>query len=457
MSSVAVIGGGITGLTAAYRLQQQGKEVTLFEASDRPGGVIRTIREGGFLAECGPNTLLETSPKISQLVADLGLEERRLDPNPDSDSRYILRGGKPVRMASSPLGFLMSPLFSFGAKLRLILEPFIRRSPAEAEESLADFVKRRLGQEFLDYAINPFVAGIYAGDPHRLSVKQAFPKLHALEQKYGSLIGGQIRGARQRKKSGAISKDKANKFSFDEGLQVLTDTLCEKLGDSVRLDTPVRGVRCSADGNGVTVIAGEKSESFDSVLLAMPAYRLAELDLAGSEVSLALLSEINYPPVSAVVLGFRREEVAHSLNGFGTLNPELEGVSTLGTIFSSSLFPDRAPKGHVTLTTYVGGMRSPDLALKSPEELVELTLEDLRSIYGVTGDPVFRKTFTYQKAIPQYDIGYGRFRELMSQCEEANPGLFLAGHCRDGISLGDSIVSGHDVADRIEEFLKSGR
>ena len=188
MSRIAVIGGGITGLTAAYRLLEQRHDVVLYEGADRVGGVIQTIQRDGFLAECGPNTLLETSPEITGLIKKLDLEQRRFDPNPDSDARYILRNGEPIQMASSPLGFFTGRLFSWKAKLALLREPFIKRSPPEVEESLAEFVERRLGQEFLDYAINPFVAGIYAGDPHQLSVKEGFPKLWALEQKYGSMI-----------------------------------------------------------------------------------------------------------------------------------------------------------------------------------------------------------------------------------------------------------------------------
>ena len=452
MSRIAVIGGGITGLAAAYRLLEQGHDVVLYEGADRVGGVIQTIQRDGFLAECGPNTLLETSPKITGLIKKLDLEKRRFDPNPDSDARYILKNGEPTQMVSSPLGFFTGKLFSWKAKLALLREPFIKRSPPEVEESLAELVKRRLGQEFLDYAINPFVAGIYAGDPHQLSVKEGFPKLWALEQKYGSMIKGQIQGARERKKTGAVSKDRAPKLSFDDGLQVLTDRLGQLLGDRVRLNAAVTGLE-RVGQKQVSVQVGDEAETYDAVLLAIPAYRLAELPFPGGQKSLSRLSEVIYPPVASVVLGFKRTDVKHSLAGFGTLNPEVEGVQTLGTIFSSSLFPGRAPEDRVTLTSYVGGMRSPELARKTPEEIIELTVKDLRSIYGVTGEPVFEEVFVYPKAIPQYVVGYGRFREMMTECEEQHSGVFLAGHCRDGISLGDSIVSGLDTAERIGTFL----
>ena len=208
MKPVAIIGGGITGLTAAFRLQQRGIPAVLFEAADRVGGVIQTVREGAYLAECGPNTILETSPLIGELAAALGLEERRIDTSDSAENRYIVRNKRPISLPNSPLSFLATSLFSLRAKARLMAEPFIRRAPADEEESLAKFVRRRIGSEFLDYAINPFVAGVYAGSPETLSVREAFPKLHALEQRYGSLILGQILGGRARKREGGVSKKK---------------------------------------------------------------------------------------------------------------------------------------------------------------------------------------------------------------------------------------------------------
>lgn len=456
MNTVAIIGGGITGLTAAFRLAERQIPVTLYEASDRVGGVIETSRHDGYLAEFGPNSILETSPKISALIRDAGLESRKIYSDPRAENRYIVRGGRPVPLPGSPLAFLSTELFSPAAKLRLLAEPFIHRSDEAREESIAEFVLRRIGVEFLDYAINPFVAGVYAGDPARLSVKHAFPKLHALEQKYGSLILGQFLGARERKRRAEVSKDRAKKVSFDNGLQVLTDTLSARLGKAVRLQSPVTGVQQIPGGWVVTARAGDREEpqAHAAVIFAGPAYKLPEIQLHSDRyINWSPLSQIYYPPVASIVLGFRRSDVAHPLDGFGMLIPQVEGFNILGTIFSSSLFPNRAPEGCVTLTSYVGGARSPDLALQHPEELIELTLKDLRSILGVTGQPTFKHRVLYPKAIPQYEVGYGRYKELMNEIEEKAPGFFMAGHYRNGISLGDSIVSGHDVAERIDKFL----
>jgi len=468
MKSVAIIGGGITGLTAAFRLRQRGVPVTLYEAGGRVGGGIQTVLQDGYLAEFGPNSILETSSKIGLLIRDLGLEGRRLYSEPAAENRYLVRGGKPVLLPSSPLAFFGTKLFSSGAKLRLLKEPFIRRAPESSEENLAEFVLRRLGQEFLDYAINPFVAGVYAGDPRRLSVKHAFPKLHALEQKYGSLIQGQVLGARERKKRGEASKQNAKKISFDRGLQVLTDTLQARLADSVRLRSRVTSVRQSGEEWTVSALEGEieQQHRHDAVLFAGPAHKLPEIQLGTDRQQPGLrpldwspLGEIYYPPVASLVLGFRREDVAHPLDGFGILIPEVEGFNILGALFSSSLFPNRAPAGHVTLTCYLGGTRAPKLASLGADAPVDLALKDLRRILVVTGPPTFRHHFLFPKAIPQYEVGFGRFKVLMNELEENAPGLFLAGHFRDGISLGDSIVSGDTVAERIQTFLvaKQGR
>ncbi len=458
MNSVAIVGGGITGLTAAFRLRQQGVPVTLYEAGDRVGGVIQSYREKGYLAEYGPNTILETSPKIGSLIADLGLASRRMHSDPGAEKRYLVRGGKLQSLPGSPAKFLATPLFSWRAKLRLLAEPFIRRAPVDREESVGEFVVRRIGREFLDYAINPLVGGVYAGDPARLSVQHAFPKLGALEQKYGSLILGQILGARERRKRAEVSKQDAKKISFDGGLQVLIDALHERLGDSIRLCQPVTALEETAAGWSVTTDENGRvtRQDHSAVLFAGTAYNLAGLPLRTTKtVDLSPLAEIKYPPVASVVLGFQRKDVEHPLDGFGVLVPEIEGFKILGTLFSSSLFPHRAPEGHVTLTTYVGGMRRPDLATLEADALAGLVVRDLQKLLGVRGAPTFQHHVLFRRAIPQYEVGFGRFKALMNDAESRAPGFFLAGNFRDGISLSDSIVAGHVAAERLEKFVQA--
>jgi oxygen-dependent protoporphyrinogen oxidase len=458
MKSVAIIGAGITGLTAAFYLKRSGMPVTVYEASDRVGGAIQSIRANGYLAEFGPNTILETSPKVTQLVIDAGLASRRLDPDPKASARYVVRYQRPIEMPGSPLGFVTTKLFTARAKLAVLREPFVAPRRDGKEESVAEFVVRRLGQEFLDHAIDALVAGVYAGDPYKLSVPQAFPRLGQVEARYGSLIKGQIFGARERKRRGEVAKDRAPKFSFDEGLQVLPETLRERLGEGVRLNASVTRLTQTPDGWTLHVRErGQQSRAEHSaVIYAGTAFKLAEMEVQTSmPLRLATFAEIRYPPVASVVLGFRREDVAHPCEGFGMLIPKVEGFKILGTIFSSSLFPNRAPAGHLTLTSYVGGERFPELASLSPERLFALTCEDLRVLLGVKGKPTFQHSVFYPRAIPQYNVGYGRYREQMADIEKRAPGLFLAGHYRDGISLSDTIVSACNVADRVGEFLRS--
>lgn len=442
MKKIAIIGAGITGLTAAFKLKRRGIDCTVYEASDRPGGVIRTIQENGFLAECGPNSVLDTSPKLGKLIADAGLSENRLDANAAAKKRFIVRDQKPVALPSSPPAFFTSKAFSLQAKLRLMKEPFIRSKSFEAE-SLADFVLRRLGQEFLDYAISPFVSGVYAGDPAKLSTAYAFPKLYALEQKYGSLIKGAIQGAKERKKRQEVSKQNARMFTFDEGMEVLPKRLAEILGDDLKLNQPVKSIQQVSANKRSWQVNGEE---FSDVILAIPTHAMSKLDLP---VDLSLFSEITYPSVASLSLGFRADQLEHPLDGFGMLIPRVEHFYSLGTLFTSSIFSGRAPDGMVMLTSFIGGALASEKALQDEDEMLQLVLKDMQTSLGLKGEPVHKHLSVYPQAIPQYNVGYERFLNAMKQIESDAPGLHFAGHYRDGISVADSIVSGIDIAEKM--------
>jgi oxygen-dependent protoporphyrinogen oxidase len=439
MQKVAIIGAGITGLTAAFELKQRNVACTVFEASDRVGGVIRTVQDSGFLVECGPNSILDTHPDLGRLIARLGLEGNRLAAKPESSNRFIVRDGHPVALPTSPTAFIKSPAFSTKAKLRLLLEPFIR-SKSNDQESLADFVVRRLGQEFLDYAINPFVSGVYAGDPAMLSTACAFPKLYALEQEYGSLILGAIRGARARRKRKETASKDAHMFTFDDGMEVLPKQLAVKLEGAVRLNTPVNAVLPQA---GQWMVNGEL---FSDVILAIPAHGMAALD---TPFDLNPFSEIYYPPVASLSLGFGINQFMHRLNGFGMLIPKIENRFSLGALFPSSIFSGRAPGGMVLLTVFIGGSQSPDRAFMDEDDMTDRVLQDLHDLLKLDGEPEYQRLTRYPQAIPQYVIGYEKYQHLMAKIESDHPGVHFAGHYRDGISVANSILSGMKAADNI--------
>lgn len=441
---VAVVGGGVTGLTAAWQIQRLGHRVTVLEAGARAGGVVGAQRLGAWLQELGPNSLLEGSPEIAAFVDDVGLAPRRLYAAPAAKQRYIVRGGRPVALPTSPGAFVRTPLLSARAKLRLLLEPLWRRAPADAEETLADFVRRRLGPEFLDYAINPFVAGIYAGDPARLAVRHAFPRLHALEQEHGSLLLGALR--RRNTRGGP----KGRIFSFPEGLGEIPRALQARLLDPVLLRTRVTALRRAGAGWRLALEQrGAPGEAdFDLVVCALPADALAVLDFPelAPDAGLRTLAEIPHPPVVSVFTGHRREDVTHPLDGFGLLVPAVEGGRILGTLFSSTLFPGRAPEGHVALTTFVGGMRQPELAALDDAALGTLVREELARLLGVAGTPAIVRVQRWPRAIPQYAPGHQRFLTAIGRLEAAAPGVFVGGNCRDGISLPNCIAAGYRLA-----------
>jgi oxygen-dependent protoporphyrinogen oxidase len=431
MNSVGIIGGGIAGLSAAWKLSQLGIPFTLYESSNRLGGMIGTELRDGFLVERGPSTLLETCPELSEFIAELGIERRRVFPSAQAKRRYVVKSGRLHAIPQSGLNLFTTPLLSASGKMRVLLEPAIRRRADSGDESLSDFVDRRLGHEVLDYFVNPFVGGIYAGDPSRLSVAHAFPNLYRLEQEYGSLIAGTVLGARARARSRHKSKQNAKMFTFDSGMQVLVDALAAWVGESVQFGAPASALERTPSGWRIQFLNGDPTEH-SAVVLCAPAHRTSHIRSTG-RLELQFLGAIRYPPIARVTLGFRRAQVQHSLDGFGLLTPAKEGLHSLGVFFSSSLFEGRAPDAHVALNVFLGGSRNPELCEHGAAPVLRAAVQDVRSLLGVQGDPVFHDVAIIPRSIPQYEVGYGKTREAMNRFEQASPGLFLAGSYRDGI------------------------
>ena len=453
MASVAVIGAGITGLTAAFCLKQRGTSVVMYEATDRVGGVIRTERQSGYIADLGPSSMAAPAPGTTSLLSELGLDASIVHASAEVRTRYIVRRGKLVRLPLAPAELLTSRLLSNTAKLAVFGEPLVETGDSPVDESVAAFVRRRFNQEVLDYVVNPFVAGTFAGDPEQLSVRHALPQLQALERAHGSVMKAYLKGARAQREPAKAPGTTGGLISFRNGLQELTEALARELKPEIRLRAAVTQIRTGPKGWTVGA-AFQAPDVYDAVIFAAPAHALddIDLDLTGAE-RLATLTSIIHPPVAVLALGFAREQVAHPLDGFGFLTPEVERRRVLGVIFSSTLFPGRAPAGHVLLTAFAGGSRDPDFVHADLHTLTARVLDELRMLLGTQGEPTLRLVQVWPKAIPQYVLGYGRFKDIADQAEQNNPGLALAGTYRDGVALGDAIAAGERAASRINKFL----
>ncbi|MFN7532857.1 MAG: protoporphyrinogen oxidase [Gemmatimonas sp.] len=465
--SVAVVGAGITGLVAAYELRRRGVNVTLYEASGHAGGAIRTTHADGFLAEHGPNSFVTSGP-VEALIEQLDLTNDVVEAVPGANRRYVVRDGRLLPFPLTPGAMLGTPLLSLKAKLRVLLEPLVRTRTQDSDESIASFVRRRLGREVLDYAVDPFISGIFAGDPETLSMAHAFPRVAELERQYGSLSKGLMAQRRQQPGASERATDgntghlmsappaRARLISYVDGMQTLTDALEASLAGTLRLGCPVRLVH-RQDARWV-VDAGQdgasRSRLVDAVVMATPAHVLAAMELpAAMRRFSAPIERVEYPPVSTLTLGFLRADVQHPLDGFGVLIPATERRTLLGALFSSSLFPGRAPDDCVTITCFVGGARQAERAREDTDLLVERVLLDLRQLLGVQGEPVFAKHVYWSRAIPQYTVGYQAVKDAADATEAQNPGLYLSGNYRNGVSVGDCVASGQQVAERVAAYL----
>lgn len=457
--AVVVIGAGISGLCSAYYLHRAGVDVTVLERNTWVGGTMRTLHDRGWMIETGPNSALETTPLFGELLDSLRIKDRRIYADPAADRRYIVRDGSLHALPLSPAAFLTTRLWTARGKLRVLAEPFIRRG--EGEESVAGFVKRRLGTEFLDYAINPFVAGVYAGNPEELSVRAAFPKLYALEVRYGGLFKGMIGGARERRRSADTAKDRAKMFSFEGGMQDFPRAISASMNSRVQLGTRVLEFSGAARNRRtrtrylVTAVhrGRKKSISADAVVISVPAFAASDLVKSVVPMLRDILGSVHYPPVAEVFLGFREEQVGRPLDGFGFLVPEVEKRKILGTIWSSTLFPARAPEHHVALTTFVGGSRQPGILETSDRGLVRLVTEELQSLMAIRGMPAYARVIRWQKAIPQYRLGYNEVTDALEGAEAEHPGLFFCSNFRGGIAVGDCLVSARHTADNVGRFF----
>ncbi len=452
---VCVLGAGVSGLSVAFYLKKRGVDVTVLEKSREPGGKMKTVYEKGYIVEAGPNGFLDGKPYTLNLVKALGIEERLYRSSDKARKRFIYTNGKLVRLPENPIAFLSSYLLSWKGKLRLVGEFFVPPKKDSSDETLGDFARRRLGEEALEKLLDPMVAGIFAGDPDRMSLKAAFPVIYNLERQYGGLIKGLIAKMKEAKKSGKKSAGPSGPggvlTSFIGGTRDLIDVLSERLKENLRTSVSVEKVEKSGEGWAVSWKKGDKefSEEFDHLVVSTPAYAAAELlKEVDGELS-ELLSEIEYSPISVVALGFQKRGLGHDLDGFGFLVPRSEGRKILGALWDSSVFPNRAPEGKALIRVMIGGARQPELALLPEEELTEIAFKELRRIMKIRHYPEMVKVFKHEKGIPHYTLGHSERVDKIFEIGEKLGNLHFCSNAYRGVGVNDCTKLAEETVERI--------
>jgi protoporphyrinogen/coproporphyrinogen III oxidase len=468
MRRVVIIGGGITGLAAAYRLLEKSRELqtpiqlTLLESSDRLGGIVQTAERDGFLLERGPDSFISEKPAALNLVKRLGLESRLIETNSRHRRSFVVNRG---RLLPVPEGFqLLAParfwpfvksgIFSPAGKARMALELLVpRRAANGADESLANFVRRRFGREALERMAQPMVGGIYTADPEKLSLQATMPRFLDMEREHGSLI----RALRKQNSDTANRETSGARYSlflsFDRGMQVLTDELSKQISGpqvSLRLNTAVNSIVREPNERTwkVTTADGETFVA-EAVCLALPAYTSAQvLREVDSELA-AELNAILYASSATINLAYRREDIPHALDGFGFVVPAIEGRSLIACSFSSVKFAGRAPADHVLLRAFVGGALQPEALKQTDDELLAGVRNDLRELIGVSNEPLFAEVARWERSMPQYHLGHLERVKRIDEGLASLPGLTLAGNGFTGLGISDCIRTGEAAAEQI--------
>ena len=469
---IIVIGGGISGLAAAHRLTELSRtgstayRVTLLEASDRLGGVIATEHADNLLLELGPDSYITDKPAALRLCERLGLADRLIAPQQGGLKLYTVHRGA---LEPLPEGFLLmaptrvgsvlqSPLFSWSGKLRMALEPLIPRRSHDGDESLASFVRRRLGREVLERVAQPLIGGIYASDPEALSLAATMPRFPEMERSHGSVIVGSRRAQRRRAQAADETGARWSLFvSIDGGMEVLVRRIEEALGPGVaRLGETVRELSWNPDARRWRVETGHAGLEADAVICTLPAFAAARaLTTLDSELG-AELGAIPFSSTATVNLAYRRNDIAHPLDGYGFVVPHVEHRKIMACTFSSVKYAGRAPEDTALLRCFAGGALQPDL-LDQPDELLEAQVrEDLEALLGISGTPILCRTTRYPDCMPQYNVGHLDRVERIETRLKRFPTLALAGKSYRGVGIADCIASGEAAAEGMVEHLSRG-
>jgi len=462
----AIIGAGISGLVAAHRLKKMGRNLLLIESGDRVGGVIQSLDAEGFLIERGPNSM-RGAHEFLDLVEELNLTGELVTADPRAPA-YVYANGQLHAVPMSPPALVKTKLISTSAKLRLLGEPFVKARHESGEESIASFVQRRLGDEILERLVEPFLSGVYAGDPKELSVQACFPKLAEFEAEAGGILRGALRAARRSRKEarkeahkGAHKRKRSLRpyrlCSFRDGLSALPEALSKSLGDSLLTRARIIEINKSHSTSRFEIRIERQGEiktiNCSTLVISTPAYVAAHLlDNVAPEIA-ALVAEIPYVSIASVPLAYRAEQVASKLDGFGFLAPRGEGLRTLGSIWNSSLFAGRSPEGWVCATNFIGGATDTEAIKLGDEELIRIVHNDLSKVLGISGEPRRLPITRYKRAIPQYTMGHAARAERIESKLGDTPGLWIAGNYLRGISLGDCIKHAERTAVEINQVV----
>lgn len=442
-----VVGAGISGLACAMRLHELGIGVRVLEAADRAGGLICTARDNGFLFESAPQSFQLTTD-LRALVKAAGCESQIVEANP-SMPRYVLRRGKLRLAPMSPPSLLTSPLLSAGAKLRIASEPFRRSQPRTDDESFADFVRRKFGTEILEYLAGPFVSGIFAGDPEKLSLRSAFPSLALWESEYGSVIRGAM------KSRGSGERVRPTMASFQGGMSTLLNAMARNLESEIATSATVDSIEPS--GRSIWRICsggrGNETLSADAIVFATPAYTAAKILSRASESMALALASIPYASVAVVSHGYRREHVGHALNGFGFLIPRTEELRTLGVIWNSSLFANRCPNDTVLMTSFIGGASDPHILDLGDTEISSLAHSEVVGLLKIRTPPIAERIWRHARALPQYNLGHAQKLAAIRENLTTLHGIFIAGNYLDGPSIGSCVSQAFKIAGSVRDYL----
>jgi oxygen-dependent protoporphyrinogen oxidase len=457
MPRIVIVGGGISGLTLAFRLEalRPDLDVVVLERATRAGGVVDTAARDGFRVEAGPNGFLDHNPALLDLCRELGLQDRLVAASEAAGkNRFLLLGGRLRKLPTSLWSFVTSDVVGAGAKLALLTERFQTPRRDDGDESIDSFVRRRAGREAAETLADAFVTGIWAGDPAKLSVRAAFPRLAAMERDHGSVTRGFAAARRQRNAAAAAKgetpKPAARMWSFREGLHLLIEALSARLRRPAATGAAARSFRPAGSGGWLLRCEGTDVLESDVLVLTCPAYEQAGL-LDDVDAELAKqIAEISYNRVAVVAVGFRAADVPVPVDGFGYLSRHRDRRDVLGVQWCSSIYPDRAPPGYVLLRALCGGVGRPEVVDWDDQRLLTAVRLELGQSLRVMAPPVFHHIVRWDKAIPQYNLGHlERVAWIDDRLAARHPRLFLGGNAYRGVALHDCVEQAGRLAERV--------